>query len=503
MSYDFLFADDLHIHRRNFAPLYRYVDTRNVPLTIHDTLEPLKRAAGDLHALRETIPALRRHRTRLAACAPETLFDLEHEGLRVRPLCTAETLCCSLATRSHWHDEPLRAGDDAGIFARLVERERDVLLDNMAAACVWIDEWRRVLGARQPAFTHAFVFSGSMTYGRVLLELCRFDRTRAFVLESTFTGKEFYVEERHTPIANRSQIRHATVRRSKRLPELPEQQVRDQAKAIQRLFAAENKNVTQPDGADLPRFPEPQRPTLLVVGQVVNDYSLIEQRRGVLSSIAFYEALIARVLRDTNCNVVFKGHPWEERKVHLRRPFTRERLQAFADTLSPERAARFAIRDHDNLVALGGASDRVALLSSQAGIELAFYEGLRPSTFGTPYYGGAGFTDAFDPHDLDPFIDACVRNPRAELDLAGYEALLDFLQRFLQHHVVTERTSGLGQIVRIVEASAEIGAPPPRGGPPKDQSLPARTRRKLRKLRRDPRAFFLDAKLVRALQGRG
>lgn len=498
MSYSFLVADDIHLHARNFKPLFVYLEERDVDVLVHEAHADLKKRAGDYTGAVE----LATHRRRLERLDADALWNHTHAfgatPIRVFPLCRAEILSYALATQDHWHDDPIPALERP-VFDRLHARSRDLLLDNMAAACFWIDEWREVFARKDPPFSHAFVFSGSFTYGRVLLELARYHRTRAFVLESSLTGREFYCEERYTPIANRSDIRHPTVRASYRLPDDPANRLREEAKALQRLFESENKNVRQPESADLPRFADPSRPTLLVIGQVVNDFSIIEQHGGWLSSIAFYRELIERALRQTDYNVVFKGHPWEQKKTHVRRPLTKERLEAFRQTLPPELAERFAIRNEDNLFALGQAADRVALLSSQAGIELAFFCGHRPSTFGGAFYGGAGFTDDYT--DLDAFFEDVGRGrERALLDLESYDALLRFLTRYLEMHLVTDRgRAGMSQLARKIEAR-EIGASPPPGRRGNDRrSLPERTIRKLRKLGRDPQAFFRDARLVRAL----
>ncbi len=498
MSYSFLIADDIHLHARNFKPLFRYMEERDVEVLVHETHGDLKKRAGDYRGAVE----LAAYRERLERLDADALWNYSHAfgptPIRVFPLCRAEILSYALASQDHWHDHPVPALERP-VFDRLHAQSHNLLLDGMAAACFWIDEWREVFARKVPPFSHVFVFSGSFTYGRVLLELASYHRTRAFVLESSLTGHEFYCEERYTPIANRSDIRHPTVRASYHLPADPTDRLRAESRALHRLFERENKNVRQPEGADLPRFPDSSRPTLLVIGQVVNDYSIIEQHGGWLSSIAFYRQLIQRALQQTNYNVIFKGHPWEQKKTHVRRPLTKERLEAFRKSLPPEFAERFAIRNEDNLFLLGRAADRVALLSSQAGIELAFFCGHRPSIFGSAFYGGAGFTDDYT--DLERFFDDVGRGrERAFLDLESYDALLRFLTRYLDMHLVSNRGQvGFHQLAKKIEAR-EIGQarPPGRRGERRG-SLSERTLRKLRKLGRDPQAFFRDARLVRTL----
>lgn len=506
----YLLADNIHLHERNFKPLFRHIQARKIACDVHVDYENLKRRLGNYD---EVLP-VQSYRARLEGLDLETLRAYTHPfhnmPLRVFPLCRAEALAYALATREHWQDE-LVPCDEEAVFSRLAERDRDVLLGNMAAAAFWIDAFAAYLAKQNPPYTHAFIFSGSMTYSRVLMEILRFYRTKVIVLESLFTGREFYFEERYYPIANYSDIRLPTVRSAIRQPDSAIERARDQVKAVERVFRARNKNVQQPEDADIPNF-APDTKTLLVVGQVANDFSIIEQRRGTVSSIAFYKQLIGRVLAETDYNVVFKGHPWEEKKTHLERPFTRESLERFRASLPDAWGRRFAIRDHDNLRLLGERADRVALLNSQAGIELAFYCGLRPSVFGDPFYGQAGFTDEF------ASIDAFLQHIKGAttgglLDLEGYSALLSFLTLFLEHHAVTDRPIGLKQIEQKLSERSTIDSlgavPRPLIGP----ATIAKTDvhqvlghpwdilyRKGRKLIRSPRAFVRDAKVVRAFQ---
>ncbi|MEQ8459589.1 MAG: hypothetical protein RLO52_01835 [Sandaracinaceae bacterium] len=499
----FLFADDIHIHERNFKPLFRYVDKKSIPLETHREHDDLKRRQGDY----DSDPALRPRVEALRALDRDSLFSYAHDHrlvpIRVFPLARAEALAFALATRDHWHASPVSAAERE-VFDRLYERDRDILLWNMAAACFWIDAWTDTLSSFDVPPTHAFVFSGSLIYGRVLMELCKLQRTRCFVLEASFTGREFYLEERYTPIANRSSIRHRAVRDALRLPEAAIPRMRERAKALQRVHLAANKNVQQPDAADLPRWAEPDRPTCLVLGQVANDFSIIEQSSGYLSSIAFYGELVQGLLDQTPYNVIFKGHPWEHKKTHLRRPLTKEAMLTLRASLPDAQQQRFAVREHDNLVSIGNVVDRVVLLSSQGGIELAYYCGLKPSTLGHAFWGGAGFSDDYASLD-ELFADIATGRTRALLDLDEVEHLYDWLTRYLQLHLVTERTASISQVQRKLESAPQIllrTEPPSSAQSAIERPLSERTVRKLRKLQRDPRSFFRDAKWVRKLRER-
>ncbi|MBX3248540.1 MAG: hypothetical protein KF901_15290 [Myxococcales bacterium] len=501
-----LLSDDIHIHRRNFASLFRYFDSSDCRTVTHTGDRELKQAFGDYARFR---PRLEPHRRPLENLDADQLYERQSTfkttPIQLWKICSSEALCFSLATRDHWHQNPVPAGSP-DVFQRLYDSDRDILLDNLAAAAFWLEEMGRFLDSPSPAASHAIIFSGSMIYTRALMELCRFYRTRSLVVESTFTGHEFYLEERYSPIANRSDIRHRTVRSAIALPDHLVERHRAVAKALQRIDLAENKNVEQPTHADLPEFSDPKRPTLLIIGQVVNDFSIIEQRQGWLSTIAFYRELVTRCLNETDFNVIFKGHPWEHKKIHVRAPKTKLALEQFRTKLPPHLRDRFALRENDNLMILGRATDRVALLSSQAGLELALHCGMRPSTFGTPFFGHAGFSDDFS--SIDDFITHVHSTGHsAHLTLAQLDKLHEFLTKYLQYHCVTDRPSGVASIRRRIEGRAEIRPPRTRDAASDKPQPPAAVlevaRRKLRKLQRDPRSFFRDAKIVRAIRSIG
>ncbi len=489
----FLLADDFHINRRNFAALFDFIKLHRVPTGVHRRHDELKRCLGS-YGDRALLTPYVRGLERLDAAA---LFELDHSyrntPLRLFPLYRSEALAFALAQRSHWHDMP-SSREDRAIFERMHAHDRDVLLGNAAAAMFWIDHFAELYAEQGLRYSHAFVFGGSMTYTRVLMQLCKLSETKCMVLESSFTGHQFYAEERYAPLAASPDIQHPAVRASL-LAELEGTAGAESGISAHALMtSATNKNVVQPDEPVYVQFPEQRRPELLIVGQVVNDFSVIEQRRCPLSSLAFYRDLIRRCLQQTEYNLIFKAHPWEDRKLHVNRAFTREQISELRDQLSPEQQARLVVLDSANLLSLGKRVDRVALLNSQAGLELAYHCGLQPSTFGHPYYAGAGFTDDFP--DIESFLDDVrVGGARAMLGLDGFEQLVRFLQCFLGVHCITNGPHGAAQLARRLAIGPLHGA---REDPELAQSF-RQLAAKGRKLLRSPKRFVRDSSLVRRL----
>ncbi len=526
MKHFVLLSDDIHIHARNFKPLFDYFQAERAEVVVHDKHGHLKKRYG----LYDGCPEIRSYIDQLGRLDNDALLSAHHhyhaQPIPLMDICRSECLAYILATSDQIHREATRFETPLEwtnlVDQWLVNNERDAVIQNMAAVMFWIDEWQGFLDNTRRVFTEAFVFGGSPTYMRALMHICRWYKTRVFVLESTFTGNEFYLEERYSPLGNKPDIRLPTVRNSYAIPTDEGLRHRETLKAVEKLLLSKNKNVSQPPPEEFPRFSDPSRPRLLLVGQVVNDFSIIDQQYGWLSTIAFYRELISKVLRHTDYNIVFKGHPWEEKKVHLMRPRT---IEALRELEAGEGAGRFLIRNHHNLSSLGKQVDQVAMLNSQAGIELAFFCGLRPATFGNPFYGGAGFNDEYN--SIDIFVEALQSRRRGHLSLPEFEELQLFLLQYLQYDTVTVRSSGLSQVKQKLARRDEIllakalkvanagtdkrpvrheppSPKPDRTGRSRQESEPALSPhvtigRKLRKLARNPKGFVRDSKLVKRL----
>ncbi|MEM7317851.1 MAG: hypothetical protein AAF408_02395 [Pseudomonadota bacterium] len=443
-------ADSFHIHDRNFPSFFNFLerDEHEVSVLLErgtDGFE-LITCTGDYSNIEDKVSpvlarALRSWAAEFAAMEADALYDAKIGHLRIWPLCRSELLAF-LLTRNNWQTEVWRK-DDREIFDKAYAEDRQTLALNMGVAAFWLNHW---MHGRKALFKqHACcVFSGSMTYTCTLLELLRRSPTRAFVMESTFTGNDYLFEEAYHPVANNLGVQFANLRRQRRQPEIeePGQYDREVIKARNKVFDARNKNVTQPPAQALPAFPE-SRPQVLIAGQVCNDFSLIEDGFPYVSSIPVYRALILALLEQTDCNIIFKAHPWEHKKVHLKGAKTFDALARFVAELPAEQRARILLVEDVNLQALIQNSNHFITLCSQAGIEAALYGGLRPVVLGRAFYSGAGFTS--DCPDIDSVV-AAVQAGNGLLGLEGYKAFNRFLVDMLQHGTISVHPSGVSKL---------------------------------------------------------
>ena len=464
-------TDSFHLHARNFPSLFKYIDTSKITSSV--LLEKgsdgygLIQATGNYADLDDRVSPfiaryLRNQAEVFAGQDADTLYATEQANLQLWRLCHSEALAYLLSF-DNWQSD-LMPKDDRAIFDKAWAENRDVLTLNMAAASYWLNHW---YDTRKSIFGNHYccVFSGSMTYTRTLMELLRRSPTRAIVMESTFTGNDFIFEEMYQPVANNLGVVHPTLRAARREPQLeePNQYDREVIKARNKVLSARNKNVTQPPVRSLPQFPE-ERPQLLMVGQVVNDFSLIEKGFPYVNSIPAYIALIDGLLERTECNIVFKAHPWENKKVHLKTPKTFDALAAHLATLPDEKRARVLLVEDVNLQSLIEESQYFVTFCSQAGIEAALM-GLKPFILGRSFYSGAGFTE--DCPDIDSLVEAVATAPGL-LDLEGYQALDRYLVDLFQYGTVSVFESGEKRIRKLL--SRETGL---------EQKTPLRTEMEL------------------------
>jgi hypothetical protein len=403
----------------------------------------------------------------------------------------------------------------------------------------WIEFWRAKLPGYSPQPTHCCLFSRSLIYTRTLMELLRTTTTRVMVMESFFTGNDYYFEEKYEPVPNNTDLRFDVVYNALTVPDAPMEYDRERMKAINKFILMKNKNVEQPAvSRKLPFTGE--RPVVVVLGQVVNDFSVLGYKSRGLSTIAFYREVIEQLVKVGGCDVVFKDHPWELRKTHVKRPFTRELLEEWLATQPAEVAAHVVIDTEFDIRKLFKQCDFAVGLNTQSLIEAAF-EGLKPVQFGNAFYGRRGFTHDYDLTQVPQFIEDLTQGRiQGGLTLPEFDAFELFLVKALQQHLVSVNPSGVAALAQklaapntIALAKPSTGAPTAPAAPavPKAPSPPPATapivppvrghgvpavvdtpelqaalaspdnktvlQKKVRKFFRDPFSFFFDARLFR------
>ncbi|MGF6148701.1 Capsule polysaccharide biosynthesis protein [Kingella potus] len=444
MSISILVADSFHINKRNFASFFKFIEKAK-PKTIHfedshkDWLSLYGVYDKKLDKLYDKIDIL-------SKLGYEDLFDFKIYDIKLFPVCRSEIMTLT-GTLPLWYDNPCPESQ-IEIFDKLFINNKNILLQNMAAAWYWLDFWKRRL-MDLGSFTHCCIFSGGLIYQKALIELLKYTPTKVMVMEGLFTGNEYYCEERYSAIANNSDIKHfAVYQHYLNNLETGNEYDRERTKAINKVIATKNKNVEQPEHSPDLDFLDKDAPCVSIIGQVVNDFSVIEYHNTGLSTIHFYKNAIVK-LAEAGFNVVMKTHPWEEKKNNIKDSLTKNILEEFINALPEDLQGRIRLVDHYSITKLFDQSKWILGLNSQGLIEAAF-AGFKPVQFGNAFYGSKGFTHDYHIGQIDKFIDD-IRNMRIEntMSLSEFDNFEKFLTILLQKHVVSVHDSGVTNLQKI------------------------------------------------------
>lgn len=439
-----LVADDFHINPRNFASLYEKMKHLSVIKTVGVSLEHpyflLIKACGNYKGHEKY---LQFYKEKLASLTFEELLKLKYRNVPVVEISIDEALSFVIANDS-WQLQAVEKKIEV-IFQKLWDEDREILLLNCAATMLWTDYWADFPDLNK--FEVAVIFSGSYIYGRTLLYLLQYTKVKGFVVESFTTGNDYFFEERYTPIANNSRVRHKEYRaRYAHIKAIDDNWEREKIRSFNKLRALQNKNVKQPLPMPLPRSIATKR-TMLVLGQVVNDFSVISGCGSILCTIPTYKEIIGRLLSDSDTLVIFKAHPWEKKKQNIQFALTESKMHAWAKTLPEAQQNRLMIVSDWNLQQLFKVTDFVFTLCSQSALEAAL-EGFRPMVIGGSFFDSAGFTANFATA-LDAAEAALHSDASGKMTLDEFSAFEDYLATLLQCHLINVSGSGVGKLTAL------------------------------------------------------
>ncbi|WP_257098609.1 capsular polysaccharide export protein, LipB/KpsS family [Pseudovibrio flavus] len=421
-----LLAEDFHINPKNFGNLYRFLkmtkSTVVVGLAKGSDRQKLTCANGNYEEHRELLEP---YLPQLEALSKEQLLAFRYSDVPVFKSAKNELLAFVLP-KEEWQTSAIER-ENAQVLNHAWKHDREALLLCCAAAMYWIDYWRSFPNLNR--YEIAFVFSGAHTYAAVLLEILRFTKVRAFVLETFMTGKHYFMEERYTAIPNASRFQITAKRKMEQLAIGDLERIH-----MHNAFVMQaNKNVKQPSEETL-QFTKDGREICLILGQVINDYAFVCGSGSVLNTIPAYRGLIEGLLENPDRLVIFKAHPWERNKNNAEQTFTEGYINQFLQQLPASARERVFVTTDWNLKQLFRVSDRIFTLSSQGGIEGAL-AGFKPYLLGGGFYSSLGFT-----HDYED-VGALLTDLESgllpsTLSLSEYKQMEDVLSALVLEHLI-------------------------------------------------------------------
>ena len=421
----FLNSDGYHIKPANMPSLFGFMKEYGVQANTAPKIPELERCFGDY---RDKGSVLDNALALVSELDREQLWNYTFIGKKIFPLIYRELLSFGIKYLT-WPDEYIK-NDLRFLFDFFHDNAKTDLLSNYAAGIVWLRHWQEYFRNRR-SFTHCLIYSGSDIKSATLLEFIRIYGARPVVMETSYTGAHYYMEQVYESIPNRSELRFSNfyhARLNERSTSHRERKnVGTICGSINSVFSRLN-SMCERERVDF----DATKQTLLILGQVYDDYSIINSGMDNMSSISFYKQAITKFMTQTDFNIVFKAHPWEREKLstkHLKSTY--EHIVEHCENTFSDQMDRIAIVEKYPLSKIFRKADWALAINSQSVLEAAF-AGFKGIVFGNPFYGGKGFT--WDCHD----IDLCIRGIKEgeihnKLTVKEFEMFETFMVAFFRH----------------------------------------------------------------------
>lgn len=447
MKEKILFSDNLHFHKRNFKSLIDFVENQNFDIEYNVEHRDWMALYGDYS---DKFSSLSAYYGLLERLTKEELFDYQVRNINVYDVAKAELLAFLIPVKELYKLDI--TDDNQEVYGFVYDNCREELLLNMSAALFWLDFWYNKIVVNKKKYNRVITFSGSNIYSKSLVKVCQSTISRVYVAETSLTGNDYYLEEKNSHIANNSDIKLLAVQK-KHMASLADDEnpYNTKIKAINKLNLSNNKNVTQPySDFEEVKF-DNENDIVTILGQVVNDYSVIETEFGFLSTVHVYKLAIRNIIDNTNYNVIFKSHPWEEKKTNCDFDITYQEILKFVEDEIAEKDRVKLVKDFD-VNTLYQESKHIVLLNSQSGIEAAGF-GIKPIVLGKAFYGGFGFTnDCSNIGELSQILN----DTDGSLSLEEFDRYQLFLTLYLEKHLFSVNPSGQKKLREEIFSSYKL-----------------------------------------------
>lgn len=409
-----LFLDKIHLSDRSFPKLHEYLKANKIDIDYLDANNSFILKAGDYLGNTNIVNEL----FLINSIYEEINENYLYKGYNIFELCYEELMLYMLKFKEFHND----LSENNNVFDIMKRKYTNILKAHLAVSVYWINYYEKNLN-KITQTNKVILFSGSSTYQKVFFDFIKINKveTDVIVCENLFTGRDFYFEKRNTSIPNNSLIKYEQLNDNNSI---------SKEHVLDKVRNQQNLNVKQPS-RELKELFNNSNKTILILAQVINDYSLTNKERIYRSSINFYTELINKILLNTNYNVVVKTHPYESKKLNINKNLTKELLEDMF-----KNNERIKIVDNYNIYSLFDQATYIVTLCSQAALEATYYR-KKVATLGSAFYGGKGFT--YDYLYIDEYIEDLKNNRINEhLNMDEQNNYILFLTNLFQYHLVSD-----------------------------------------------------------------
>lgn len=411
------FCDDYNFQEKNFKALYAWIKQNNIAVDYNKDYSALKQRWGDYAEdfYGELINA-------------DEIANENYCGYGLYDIYEQELLyaCASSENWGQLDDLPI---DKDELIQFLYYEFTEIFNLCRAAAKYWIDYWHKAIPSQVKL---GVGFGGSLIYVSAFAKVLSARNVPCIFLEHFFTGNDYYCEKRIDPLPNNS------ILKSNNYCEYISSKSHDPVSKYLKLYKAKNKNVIQPAYGVLQRSDY-----CLILGQVMNDFSVLSRNNPLKNSITFYKKTIDILLETTDLDIVIKTHPYERKKVKPGAMTTYEVLNFYVQQKSENQRTRIQIVENISLAGLIDNSRFALTLNSQSGME-ALLRCKPLISFGKPFYGHKGFSVDLSPEHLN---DLSNETDKILLSIDQFEKFQKFMDIAFEHLVGDGETNKINEIM--------------------------------------------------------
>lgn len=438
---DFYFVDQINFHKRNFDNFISFVES-NFSFKYNNAYPALKKSFGKYEYRKISgLPGFSKYEDMFRTLNEKSLSDLKkvtYKGYNLWDVVYAEMYAYltpkiyQLYIAGEIQEQPQEVDDLLDwLRASDVEDEtfQQIVFYNFAVGAFWIDYWAATL--KKLKINNLCVFGGTTTYSRAATLVSQWNNINVLSFEGSFIKDFHYADSASGMITNNHRFAdHSKWVRLQGLDFLD-----SQAKWLEDVMEGRlNLNVVQPNKLTKEELYDrygirPNKKLVLLIGQVLNDFSITRDLQTYNSSIDFYVDVIKTMAEKEDCHLFIKLHPWENHKQNSTSELSKRVLEKKLEELSIK---NYTVDYDVNIDSLIEFSEIGLTSCSQAGLEM-LYMGKRVVQVGNAFYGNKGWTvDVTQPEFLSLAIDIALNDSR--LNDIELKEVRKFVYHLLYNH---------------------------------------------------------------------
>ncbi|WP_034765329.1 glycosyltransferase [Rossellomorea vietnamensis] len=432
---DFYFIDNINFHKRGFNNFISFVE-ENYSYQYNKAFPMLKKSFGKYN--RKNIEGLNNFNNLEVLFLNKTHSELEmfnFKGYNLWEIITPE-LKSYIVPKIYEKVIEENLDYTSFEFQKMLdtyhfeeESLKNSILHNMIVGAFWIEYWAKEF--KRNNIKNVCVFGGTSTYSRAATLVAQWNNINVIAFEGSFIKKFHYADNSSGVITNNHKFSNRSLwTKLEGRSLLPEQKkwLANEFKSKSNLNVVQPKELSRNEIYERYNIPSDKK-IILLIGQVINDYSLTKDLKTFASVIDFYLETIKLVGNLNDYHLFIKLHPWENYKQNSSANISKRILEYL---LSSHGINNFTIDYEVNMDSLINVAEFGITSCSQAGLEM-LYQGKRVIQVGGAFYGNKGWTiDVTQKEFLEQALNICKENPT--LTTKERNEVSKFIYHLLKEH---------------------------------------------------------------------